>query len=357
MTTTTTTVKKGLLRALAGLCLAAAGCRVDPSLDAQPGAGTGGSDAISFAVPQGWPQPVYTFSQNPLTQEGFKLGRMLFYENRLSRDNSINCGSCHQQFAAFSQLDHDVSHGVEGRLGTRNSPGLANLAWHPALMWDGGVNNIEVQPLVPIEDHAEMDHKVSTVLAELSTDATYRAAFKAAFGSEEITSQRLFRALAQFMAAMVSANSRYDQYQRGDASAMNAQELRGLSAFTDKCASCHAGALLSDFSYRNNGLPAIRPDSGRARITGDAADLYRFKVPSLRNVDVSRPYMHDGRFVSLEAVLDHYRSGVAQTQNLDPQLAAGIPMTDAEKADIVAFLKTLTDTEFLRDPRFSEPAR
>ena len=315
-------------------------------------------EPVSFNIPVGWPQPSYTFANNKLTQAGFALGRKLFYDVRLSRDNTVSCGTCHQQFSGFAQLDHPVSHGINNLLGTRNSPGLANMAWHPAFFWDGGVNNLEVQPINPIENHVEMDMTVLEVITRLSADMDYKARFKAAYGDETINSQRIFKAMAQFMGTMVSADSRYDKYMRGEeGGTLTDQEKTGLSVFRQKCGSCHTEPLFSDFSYRNNGLQpdALINDSGRAHITRDAADMYKFKVPSLRNVAITRPYMHDGRITTLDAAVERYRTGIVNTPTLDPLLAGGISMTDGDKQAIVAFLKTLTDTVFISDPRFAEP--
>jgi len=336
------------------MALAVSGCRHDMQLAAIPDT----SGIISFRVPAGWPQPRYTFQNNKLTQEGFELGRKLFYDTRLSRDNTISCASCHAQFAAFSHLDHPLSHGIDGLFGTRNSPGIFNMAWKPLYFWDGGVINLENQPINPIENPVEMDEKIADVVAELGADAGYRSLFKNTFGDETVNSQRIFKALAQFMGAIVSANSRYDKYMRGEEGGeMSAQELHGLSLFRAKCASCHAEPLFTDYSFRNNGLladPGLN-DSGRAHITANAGDRYKFMVPSLRNVDLTRPYMHDGRFYTLDAVLEHYRTGIAGYPNLDPALTGGIAMSDQDKTDIIAFLKTLSDNVFIKDKRFSEP--
>ena len=340
---------------LAGILLITwVGCKKDPSFDtpASP------VDTINFVVPQGWPQPIYSFTNNPLTQEGFQLGRRLFYETMLSRDNTISCASCHQQFAAFSHLDHPVSHGIDGLLGTRNAPALFNLAWHRAFMWDGGINHLESQPISPIQNRVEMDDKIADVVEELDADENYRSMFKAAFGSGEINSQRIFRALALFMGAMVSANSRYDNFIRnGQSSGLTDQELNGLKTFRSKCGSCHTEPLFSDFSYRNNGLkPDARfQDQGRALITQQADDIYKFKTPSLRNVALTAPYMHDGRFSSLNEVLDHYQGAKFVSPTLDIIFQSGFSLSDSEKTEIIAFLQTLSDNEFISDKRFSEP--
>lgn len=341
-----------------GLCIALAagvgwlssvGCKKDTiSPDSE--------EPIAFSVPVGWPEPSYTFANNKLTQDGFALGRKLFYDGRLSRDNSVSCGSCHQQFSGFAHLDHPISHGINNLLGTRNTPGLSNMAWHPAYFWDGGVNNLESQPINPIENHVEMDMTLPEIITRLGTDADYKKRFKAAFGDETINSQRIFKAMAQFMGAMVSADAKYDRYMRGEAEFTD-QEKSGLTVFRQKCGSCHTEPLFSDFSYRNNGLqPDARiNDTGRAHITREATDRYKFRVPSLRNVAVTKPYMHDGRITTLDAAVERYRTGIFDSPTLDPVLSGGIAMTDAEKQAIVSFLQTLTDTAFLHDTRFAEP--
>ena len=312
---------------------------------------------VSFSVPVGWPQPFYTFKDNPLTFDGFALGRKLFYDVRLSRDSTISCGTCHQQFASFAQAGHNVSHGVDDLLGTRNSPGLANMAWATSFFWDGGVNHLENQPINPIQNPVEMDLKIGDVVTRVAADADYKARFRKAFGDETVNSQRIFRAMAQFMGAMVSADSRYDKYVANPEGGYLAEaEIRGLQVFRQHCSSCHKEPLFSDFSFRNNGLaPTNVNDSGRAHITLGPQDMYKFKVPSLRNVAVSAPYMHDGRIHSLEDCVEHYRSGVHASSTTDPLVAGGINLTDGEKNDVVSFLKTLTDSTFIHNKLFAEP--
>lgn len=311
---------------------------------------------IRFTIPPGWPEPSYKFEGNPLTWDGFELGRKIFYDPRLSRDESVSCGSCHQQFAAFAHRDHDLSHGVDNLLGTRNSPSMFNLNWHTSYFWDGGVNHLESQPINPIENPVEMDETIPNVIAKMETDPEYGPMFSKAFGSPEINSQRIFKALAQFMGMMISADSPYDRYvnQRpgGD---LSASAIRGLNLFRAHCASCHTEPLFSDFSFRDNGLkPNVIRDSGRAHITLKEEDVNKFKVPSLRNLKYSGPYMHDGRFFTLEEVLDHYAHGIEHGPNLDPLLVGGIPLSDQDKTDLLAFLDALNDETFIRDPRFAE---
>ncbi|MEM9982152.1 MAG: cytochrome c peroxidase [Bacteroidota bacterium] len=313
---------------------------------------------ITFKQPASFPAPTYNLRENPVSSEVFALGRLLFYDGILSRDYTIACGSCHIQGTAFTHHFHDVSHGIEDRLGTRNAPSLANMAWQKEFFWDGGVNNLDMFHIVPIEDPVEMDESMENVLKRLRAHPDYPARFEAAFGTKEINYERFSKALSQFVVLMVSANARYDQYKRGEVE-LNVKEMAGLRLFKQKCASCHRGELFSDMTYRNNGL-AINQynDVGRYRITQLESDKYKFKVPSLRNVANTFPYMHDGRFYTLEQVLNHYQGGVQDTPNLDSLLIRGdqrgIPLTQEEKLQLIAFLKTLTDEEFLRDKRFAE---
>ena len=327
-----------------------------PDRDVQP------TEAVPGAVvPANFPAPVYELTQNPPDQLTFELGRTLFYDARLSRDGSVSCGSCHQQFVAFAHADHAVSHGVEGRLGKRNAPALQNLRWKRDFFWDGGPKNLETLPLAPLTDHTEMDETLENVLGKLNADPSYQRRFARVYGTQPIDSYQFLRALAQFTASLTSANSRYDKHVRSEAGGtLSAAELRGQALLTQKCTPCHGTDLFSDDSFRNNGLnSSFAADSGRAHITGRAADVGRFKVPSLRNVARTAPYMHDGRFQTLEAVLDHYERGVVDSPTLDPLLRApggklGLALSAQEKSDLISFLHTLTDEQFLQDKRLAE---
>jgi cytochrome c peroxidase len=316
---------------------------------------------ISFSKPANFPEPHYTFQNNELTQQGFLLGRKLFYDPILSKDSSISCGSCHQQFAAFAHSGHKTSHGIHGLFGTRNTPSIFNMAWSKNFMWDGGIIHIEKMPVAPINNPVEMDETMLNVVLKLNRSKEYRTRFKEVFGKNEIDDQQLLRAFAQFMGAMISANSKYDKYVRGESGGkLNTDEQAGLKLFQQKCAACHSTDLFTDYSFRNNGLDQnFSSDNGRAHITQLAEDEGKFRVPSLRNVEVTAPYMHDGRFWSLEKVVAHYATSVVKSSTLDPLLIQpndklGIPLSDKEQQQIVAFLKTLTDQEFLNDKRFSE---
>jgi len=325
-------------------------CSVDPEIKPLISV-----DDVKEIVPEGWPTPYYNFSNNPITPDGFILGRTLFYDPILSADNTISCGSCHQQFVAFAHAGHTVSHGISGLLGTRNAPAIQNMNWNPYFMHDGGVNNLELQPAAPLTNPVEMGESLPDIISKLSNSGKYNQLFTKAYGDGDVNTQRIFKALAQFMGTMYSYNSKYDHVKKGTEH-FTAIEENGYALFVQKCASCHTEPLFSDYQLRNNGL-AINPlinDSGRAHITGLATDRYKFKTPSLRNIEKTSPYMHDGSLQTLEQCLDHYTSGIVNLINIDPALSGGIALTASEKSDIIAFLKTLTDTKFLTDKRYSE---
>jgi len=310
---------------------------------------------LPFETPPGFPAPSYAFAGNPLTEEGFSLGKKLFYDGRLSKDGNFPCASCHQQFAAFATFDHPLSHGFNNQFTMRNAPGLFNMAWLTEMHWDGGINHIEVQPLAPITAPNEMAEDINNVIGKLQQDAEYRRMFKSAFGDENITSQRMLLALTQFVASMVSANSKYDKVKRGEA-AFTTEEQNGYEIFKSKCAGCHAEPLFTDNSYRNTGIP-VDPalnDHGRMRITGRPEDSLKFKVPSLRNVYLTFPYGHDGRFYAIANVLEHYTDGVQDGPTVDPLVKNKIPLSNVEKFYLQYFLRTLTDSAFINNPKFSQ---
>jgi cytochrome c peroxidase len=312
-----------------------------------------------FQQPANFPQPAYHFNTNSITEAKFELGRKLFYETLLSADNTISCGSCHIQTSAFTHHGHTVSHGIYDRQGTRNSPPIMNLAWNTSFMWDGGIADLDLQSVAPITNHLEMDETMPNVLAKLRSTTGYPALFKKAYGSEEITSTGFLKALSQFMLLCVSSNSKYDRATRNEPGvSFTPEEAAGRLLVQQKCSSCHPEPMFTDYSFRNNGLtPSMLNDEGRYLITQNNADRYKFKVPSLRNLAYTAPYMHDGRLLNLDAVLEHYSTQVQQMPTLDPLLAQqnGIPLTVADKAKITAFLNTLNDRDFLFDKRFSQP--
>ncbi|GAA4340915.1 hypothetical protein GCM10023184_38950 [Flaviaesturariibacter amylovorans] len=229
-----------------------------------------------------------------------------------------------------------------------------NLAWSPTFMWDGGIFDLDFQPIAPITNHVEMDESIDNILVKLRSHPDYPALFKKAFGSDEISTARTMKALSQFMVMCVSADARYDSVVRG-LSAFSPIEEAGYAIFKQKCASCHKEPLFTDHSFRNNGLAiGLNGDEGRAEVTLNPSDRFRFKVPSLRNVEFTAPYMHDGRFVTLDAVLNHYAGGVQQTPNVDSLVRNGIALTPEEKTNLLAFLRTLSDRKFLANQSLSE---
>jgi cytochrome c peroxidase len=319
------------------------------------------SHPIEIVIPKNFPAPVYNITSNPVTQEGFELGKMLFYDSRLSRDNTISCGFCHHQQAGFTHHGHDVSHGIGDKLGRRNSLPIQNLIFYRNFFWDGGVHNLDLTPLNAINNKVEMDEEVQNIIAKLQNDAVYKTNFKAAFGSEIITTTNFLQALTQFLSTMISANSRYDLHVRNEASLLTNIELDGMLLFKQHCSGCHAGDLFTDQSFRNNGFSSVSDlarDKGREEITLLAEDRGKFKVPSLRNVEFTAPYMHNGKLPTLESVLNFYTTDVHDTPTLDPVLKIngrlGFDLNFEEKQKIIAFLKTLTDEQFLSDENFSE---
>jgi cytochrome c peroxidase len=305
---------------------------------------------LTFVIPPNWPKPTYDLAKNPLTREGFLLGRKLFYDERLSVDSTISCGSCHQQFAAFSTYEHNLSHGVNSSLTTRNAPALQNLAWQKDFMWDGGIAHLDLQPLMPLTAPNEMGETLAGVIRKLQQDVAYQKMFRAAFGSSGINTQRVTQALSQYMLMLVSSNSKYDQVLRGEATFLLPEQL-GYDIYKQKCSSCHKEPLFTDLSYRNTGLPIDNTlnDYGRMAITGDPADSLKFKVPSLRNVLVTFPYGHDGRFFSLLNVFEHYRRDMTVSATTDSLLQHKMPLTNYEIGQLTAFLQTLTDSSFLKN--------
>jgi cytochrome c peroxidase len=311
---------------------------------------------VKFEIPKGWPQPVYDFTKNPLTQEGILLGKTIFYDPQISKDGTISCGSCHQQFGAFNTYDHTLSHGLENMLTTRNAPALFNLAWQKEFMWDGGINHLDLQFLAPLTAHNEMGETIDQVITKMKASPQYKKMFKAAFGDEIISTERIGKALSQFLLTLVSSNSKYDKVKRGEAN-FNLPESLGYEIFKQKCINCHTEPLFTDFSYRDIGIPedTYLKDKGRMKITGLSTDSLKFRVPSLRNVAISFPYGHDGRFYSLMNVFEHYRRNMVVTKNTDPVLQNKLPLSNYEIGQLKAFLGTLTDSVFLQDNRFAPP--
>jgi cytochrome c peroxidase len=300
---------------------------------------------------------------NPLIEERVTLGDKLFHETALSKDGSLACASCHKQNDAFSD-PRRFSVGVREQTGVRHAMPLFNLAWKSAFFWDGRAPSLRAQALMPIQDHTEMDESLSNVVAKLAALPAYPKLFDAAFGSPEITAEKIGLAVEQFVLTLTSCDSRFDRAFRGDAK-LSAQEQRGFELFMTEyeprmghygadCFHCHGGALFTDHQFHNNGLDATNAaDPGRFKITGRESDRAKFSTPSLRNVELTAPYMHDGRFSTLEEVIDHYSDHVQRSPTLDPNLAkhpnGGLHLSQEDKASLVAFLKTFTDDKFRSD--------
>lgn len=321
---------------LAALTIGVAGCGI---------AGHETRDPAALDVPAGF-EPIPVPSHNPLTAEKVSLGERLFFDPHLSEDRTLSCASCHLENAAFAD-PRRVSPGVHGRLGIRNSPSLVNVGYVNLLFWDGGALTLESQALGPLEADFEMNMNLGDLITRIELDDSYVTQFEEAFG-EGPSVPTVTQALASFQRTIRSGGSRFDRYANGAISALNDGERRGLELFNGKanCASCHGGFLFTNQTFENNGIEPAGSDSGRARITLDPADYLEFRVPSLRNVEKTAPYMHDGRFDSLEDVIDHYDKGGSGVRN-QSALISSLRLTDQEKRDLIAFLHTLTDETIL----------
>jgi cytochrome c peroxidase len=304
--------------------------------------------------------PMNIPAENPTTQEGVALGRKLFYDPILSGDNSQACADCHRQENAFSD-PRALSVGIDGTVGKRNSMSLANIGWQRRTFWDGRVFGLEAQALHPIQDPTEMHESLENAVAELRAHTEYPDLFRRAFGLVEIDSNLIARALAQFERTLISANSRYDRWEKG-LDTLSESELRGMEVFLDKtrggCTFCHSfGGIFSDFIFRNNGLDSLPTDAGRFAVTGLAQDFGAFKTTSLRNIALTAPYMHDGRFATLEEVVDFYDRGFRLGPHTDPAMFGLVKgrLKAADREGLVAFLKALSDDEFIQNPIFGKP--
>lgn len=305
---------------------------------------------IALHVPSSFPEWNSAALKNRPTKYGTELGEKLFTDKRLSKDNSISCSSCHIQTSAFA--DHNPKAiGIEGRIGLRNTPPIQNLLFMKFYNWDGSKLQLENQPIVPIITHEEMNSSILEVIEKISNDIEYKVLFKKAFGDETITPERIYKSIAQYEYTLISADSKYDRVKQNKEK-FTSVESYGYEVFTQKCISCHSGALFTDQSFRNIGFP-INIDSneaGRARVTGNLDDYMSFRVPSLRNIEFTAPYGSFGQFESLYELLDYLDKGVLVEDNLDPILKDNgnrIALTDAEKKALVAFMLTLSDNKFI----------
>ncbi len=308
--------------------------------------------------PAHFPAPKYNFQKNPLAYDKVQLGRLLFYDPILSADSSISCATCHSPYTAFTHVDHPVSHGINDSLGFRNAPALVNLAWQQLFMHDGAINNLDMQALAPISHPSEMGSDLKLVLQKLQTSAIYPRIFKKAYNDSIITSKHLLQSIAQFLLTLTSSNAKYDSVLLKRAS-FTLQEEKGYKLFKKNCSACHTEPLFSNFQFVNNGLPLDTSymDVGRMRITQNSNDSLKFKVPSLRNIAYSAPYMHDGRFKTLLEVLNHYNKGIVASKTLSNLIIKKMALSSNDKVDIIAFLLTLSDRSFIQNPEFAYPKK
>ena len=329
---------------------------------------------FTFTTPDHFGNSFTIPDDNPMTEAGIDLGRHLFFDKRLSRGNQVSCATCHQPSKAFTD-GLAVSVGVDGRTTTRSAMSLVNLLWVNRFFWDGRTNSLEEQALQPIQDEREMDLTLTELVAKIEAIPIYKEKFKAAFGSEIISPDGVAKALAQFQRNLISAGSRYDKIARGEVQPTE-RERRAIDLFFThpepsapiplrggNCGDCHGSNLTTLNTFHNNGLDLVPDDLGLGAITGNRTDDGKMRAPSLRNIALTAPYMHDGRFKTLEEVLDHYNEHIKATANLDPLITAAsneiqgksLALTAQEKEDIVFFLKMLTDSTFINNPAFQNP--
>lgn len=329
----------------------------------------------TLVIPDSFPVPLAP--PVVLTEEGIALGKKLFYETLLSKDNTISCGSCHAQEYGFTDNGKDLSGGVGGLKGLKNSMPIMNLVYYQSFFWNGRAIDLPHQALMPVNDPLEMQETWSNVVEKLNAHTDYPTLFKKAYGDVPIDSTLVTNAIAQFELTFISANSEFDKM-RKNIIPFTPSITNGLSIFNTEprktlfdapggdCFHCHSVPLFTSLIFENNGLD-VNPKDGLMNVTGKASDRGKFKVPSLRNVEKTRPYMHDGRFQTLEEVVDFYNDGINISNTISPimvkidsngdssGIANGLFLTNQEKSDLIAFLKALTDEEFLTDPIYSNP--
>ena len=309
-----------------------------------------------FYKPTYFPNPLYNFSKNRLSEEKVLLGRALFYDNILSKNNTISCASCHSNYNAFSHTDHALSHGIYDSIGRRNAPPLINLAWQPMFMWDGAINHLDMQALAPMHNKIEMDERIEHVVKKLQASPMYPKLYYDAYGDSIITGEHTLKSIAAFMLTLVSVQSKYDSMRLGKIK-FNHQEKNGYLLFKKHCANCHTEPFFTNFSFENNGLKQDSSinDIGRMQITKNIQDSLKFKVPTLRNIEFTYPYMHDGRFKQLSEVMNHYTNGIIKSTTLSSHLQKPILLNSNEKVDLIAFLLTLSDKKFIFNPKHAFP--
>ncbi len=306
-------------------------------------------EPVHVRIPAGFPSIEYPEGNEP-TKLRVELGRILFYDNRLSTDGTTNCGSCHVLSAAFTD-GRTISSGMHGVSGKRNAPTLVNLAWMKRFMMEGGVPTLETQALAPLHDSLEMGTNMMHAVALLNRDNHLVELARAAYGRDSIDPFVITRALACFQRTFISGDSRYDRFRLGKVDQMNGRELRGMDLFFSErthCSECHSSVFFTDMDYHNIGLDEVYRDEGKARATHHTEDVGRFKTPTLRNIQLTAPYMHDGRMGSLEEVIAFYNSGGMAHVNKDARITP-LGLSQEEQTDLLAFLTTLTDWNFVQN--------
>lgn len=314
-------------------------------------------ETLGISVPE-FPDPPFP-EDNALTRQGVDLGRRLFYDPILSGDSTQACADCHTQVSAFSDEGRRFSVGIDGIEGDRNAPALINVGWGRLFFWDGRAKSLEIQALEPVHNPIEMHLEWEEALARLQRHPEYPNFFREAFGDEGVTVDRTVKAIAQFERTLVSNNSKYDRYLRRETE-LSASEKHGEELFFNErgdCFHCHPKGLFTDNDFHDIGLEVDPVDGGLGEVTQNPFDMGKFKTPTLRNIELTTPYMHDGRFRTLDEVLDHYNGNAVGSPNVDPliRVGTGLGLTDGEKQDIIAFLKTLTDPSFIQNPDFENP--
>lgn len=311
-------------------------------------------------IPQGFPTMLIP-DDNPMTAEGVELGRRLFYDPILSGDNTQSCASCHAPEFAFTDNGKKFSEGIDGLEGNRNSMAVINIGWMPKLFWDGRADGVEEQALGPVPNPIEMHQEWTEAMNKLNADSEYPELFLNAFGTKNIDSTLVTKAIAQFERTLISGNSKWDRYLRGEAN-LNQSESKGFEIFfTEKgdCFHCHSTILFADNLFHNNGLDSEFTDKGLYEVTGNNNDIGKFKTPTLRNWIFTEPFMHDGRFKNMGEVIEFYSTGVKWSATIDPLMKkveqGGIHLNDEEKVHLVSFLLTLNDSSFVTNPEFSNP--
>lgn len=312
-------------------------------LVSNPG-GPGQTSSLVVPVPLGLDLSAPVPEDNPLSRAKIDLGRALFFDPVLSADRSLSCSSCHQPEHYFAN-DRQVSQGIAGRQGRRNVPSILNVAYGRAFFWDGRAPTLEAQVLGPIQGHDELGMKLPELMRRLRGEQKYRTAFRRAFGEGEITSQRLARALASYLRTLRSGDAPIDQFLHGDTAALSPDARKGFRLFTGRanCGACHLIPLFTDHRFHNTGVSWGSPDLGRGAVTGVGSDRGAFKTPSLRNVAMTAPYMHDGSLATLEDVVDRYDRGGTPNPYLDEEIHP-LRLTAGEKRQLIAFLRALTGT-------------